>query len=148
MVVRFADVAQATFSPASGPKPGLVAGVGAAAVAAAAVIDPATVDDGPVICPFRLLTGLPCPGCGLTRSWAYLMHGHWSDGVAANPFGILTLLSVVAVVVAVSVALVRRRAVPDLGRFTRSRLVWAVLAGWVVFGVVRAVAVLAGVATV
>lgn len=145
MVARFADVAQATFSPVSGPRPGLLAGGGAAAIAVAAALDPAVVADGPVICPFRLLSGLPCPGCGLTRSWVYLMHGHWSDAVAANPFGILSLLSVVAVIVAVVVALVRRQPVPELGRFTRHRLVWVVLAGWVAFGVVRAVAVLTGV---
>lgn len=42
----------------------------------------------PTICWFRMTTGLPCPGCGLTRSVALLMHGHVGASLAMHPFGI------------------------------------------------------------
>ena len=69
----------------------LVATGAAVALGAAFAISPDHVEDGPVICPFRRLTGLPCPGCGLTRSWVYLAHGRWGDAFAAHPFGLVAV---------------------------------------------------------
>jgi hypothetical protein len=42
----------------------------------------------PTVCWFRLTTGLPCPGCGLTRAVALLLHGHVGASLAMHPFGI------------------------------------------------------------
>jgi hypothetical protein len=51
-------------------------------------------------CPFRMLTGLQCPGCGTARSLHQLLHGHPITAfelnplvIAAMPFLILLLLS-------------------------------------------------------
>lgn len=40
-----------------------------------------------LICPFRCLTGIPCPGCGMTRSFLALARGDWVDAVYFNLFG-------------------------------------------------------------
>jgi len=37
-------------------------------------------------CPFIALTGLPCPGCGMTRAMDALLHGDWSRAVAFHPY--------------------------------------------------------------
>jgi hypothetical protein len=42
--------------------------------------------DGPVLCPTRLLLGLPCPGCGLTRAFACLWGGDLEGAVHLHPF--------------------------------------------------------------
>jgi hypothetical protein len=41
----------------------------------------------PSTCPFYHLTGLPCPGCGLTRSFVCLAHGHWREAFSYHPLG-------------------------------------------------------------
>src|SRR5690606_26423686 len=86
----------------------LVAASGVVAVGAAFFFSPDHIEDGPVICPFRRLTGLPCPGCGLTRSWVYAAHGWWRESFLAHPFGLVLLLGVIALVVVVVRARVRR----------------------------------------
>lgn len=41
----------------------------------------------PSLCLFYHLTGLPCPGCGLTRSFVSLGHGHFAEALHWHPLG-------------------------------------------------------------
>lgn len=41
------------------------------------------------ICFFHTLTNLPCPGCGLTRSFVWLLHGDVVRSLTFNPFGLV-----------------------------------------------------------
>ena len=41
----------------------------------------------PPLCTLKRLTGLDCPGCGLTRSFVALGHGQWREAVRWNPAG-------------------------------------------------------------
>lgn len=43
-------------------------------------------------CPFRALTGLPCPLCGGTHACAALVQGDWAGAWAASPGALLLLL--------------------------------------------------------
>lgn len=40
-------------------------------------------------CLFLKLTGLPCPSCGLTTSFAHAAKLHFYDALLAQPFGLL-----------------------------------------------------------
>lgn len=40
----------------------------------------------PVFCPFEALTGIPCPGCGMTRAILNLVAGDIGGAAAYNPF--------------------------------------------------------------
>lgn len=51
-------------------------------------------DAGPVLCPFRALTGLDCPGCGMTRALGRLARGRVGPALDYN----LALVVVVPVV--------------------------------------------------
>lgn len=45
----------------------------------------------PQTCVFKNLTGLPCPGCGLTRSMSSAMHGDVVMSFTYHRLGLLTL---------------------------------------------------------
>jgi hypothetical protein len=53
---------------------GLLA-IGALPLAAGALVPPAAVLDGTPLCPFRALTGVPCPFCGASRAFVLFGHG-------------------------------------------------------------------------
>ncbi|GEM_PF-1487582 len=49
-----------------------------------------------IVCGFRRLTGLPCPGCGMTRGISALLKGDWRLAVHFNPFApIVCFISIV-----------------------------------------------------
>jgi len=50
-------------------------------------------DDGPTICPFALLTGLACPGCGMTRALAYLVRGDLGQAIDYHPLSLVLALA-------------------------------------------------------
>jgi hypothetical protein len=39
---------------------------------------------GLVLCPFRAVTGLPCPGCGMTRAFCSIGHGEFARAFGYN----------------------------------------------------------------
>lgn len=62
---------------------------------------------GPDLCPLHRVTGLPCPGCGVTRGLLHLSHGDVDLALGANPF--VLVLWPLLVALALSAALPRRR---------------------------------------
>ncbi|NNF65825.1 MAG: DUF2752 domain-containing protein [Acidimicrobiia bacterium] len=56
-------------------------------------------DDGLVLCPVRLCTGVACPGCGLTRATSRLLRGDLSSAFAFHPLVLFAVLEVVAALV-------------------------------------------------
>lgn len=47
-------------------------------------------------CPFRVLTGIPCPLCGMTSGTAWLLRGDWSAAWRSNPLSYPFLAVVLA----------------------------------------------------
>ncbi len=41
--------------------------------------------DLPTLCPYRLLTSRPCPGCGLTRAMVLAVHGDMTQARRSHP---------------------------------------------------------------
>ncbi len=46
----------------------------------------------PELCSFKRVTGIPCPGCGLSRSWVAALRGDLGASIAFHPLGWLVLL--------------------------------------------------------
>ena len=72
-------------------------GIAALLVAGATVLPVAMLRDSPVICPFRRVTGLPCPACGLTRSWQAAAHLRVTESLGYHPLGAATLVGAIVV---------------------------------------------------
>jgi hypothetical protein len=47
---------------------------------------------GVLVCWFEGATGLPCPGCGMTRSLSCAVRGMFSQSLSYHPFGIFILV--------------------------------------------------------
>src|SRR6185436_7921828 len=43
------------------------------------------------LCPFRLVTGFQCPGCGSTRALHQILHGHIAAAFMLNPLFVVSL---------------------------------------------------------
>lgn len=90
---------------------GAVGALSTAALAAVALGPLARVDPsrpGPVLCPFRLLTGLPCPFCGVTRSLMALGQGHVGLSLHLSPLGPIVLAAALVLLVVTGRARWRR----------------------------------------
>jgi len=48
-------------------------------------------------CPFKLTTGLPCPGCGITRASAAFLHGDVAASLYYHPLGVPLVLTAVVI---------------------------------------------------
>ncbi len=46
-----------------------------------------THQPSPLGCPFRFFTGIPCPGCGMTRSFLAIAQADFSNALSEHVFG-------------------------------------------------------------
>lgn len=88
-------------------------------------------------CTFEALTHVPCPGCGLTTSFAHMAHGHVLQSFGAHLMGPLLFLLTLAVALAAPWAV--RRGFPVTRvlehRATAAALAATLAAGMVTFAI-------------
>lgn len=53
----------------------------------------------PFVCPLRTVTGIPCPGCGMTRAVVAGVHGDILGSLRYNPAGLLVIALAILIVV-------------------------------------------------
>lgn len=94
--------------------------------------------EGPVeICVFKNLTNLPCPGCGMTRSFVYAGHLDWYNSFLMNPFGLILFFfwGWSALKDAVWLLFKKNLPFPPQNLWNRAKI-WFIV-GLVIFGVIR-----------
>ncbi|MBD3348649.1 MAG: DUF2752 domain-containing protein [Candidatus Eisenbacteria bacterium] len=74
------------------PLPRAAVAAGVVLVLLGLIAAAAATGGGPVVCPFRLVTGLPCPTCGMVRATRHVLNGEPADAWRTNPLDAATLL--------------------------------------------------------
>lgn len=67
------------------------------------------IESSQSICPFKLLTGLPCPGCGITKSIIFLYKGDLIRSFTYHIFGPLVILFCIVSVLVLSIEMITRK---------------------------------------
>ncbi|MUH01252.1 DUF2752 domain-containing protein [Scytonema sp. UIC 10036] len=62
-----------------------------------------------LVCPIRHFTGIPCPTCGMTRSFMAIARGDLERAISENVFGIILFSSFFIAVIHVAVELLLKR---------------------------------------
>ena len=93
------------------------------------------------VCGFKNLTGLPCPGCGLTHSFCALGKGQVTDAFGFNLLGPPLFLVLVLIWIRSACVLSNRIGAAQLldriaGRFN---VAWTFAIGFAVYGIARIV---------
>ncbi len=61
------------------------------------------------LCPLKMLTGFPCPGCGITKSVVYFYEGDIQKSLYYNIFGPLVIAFCITTIVVLSTELITKR---------------------------------------
>jgi hypothetical protein len=87
------------------------------------------------VCPFRLLTGLACPGCGSSRGVHALVHGDIVAAFKFNPLFVLSLPFLLYVLVRFTNAAIHGRQLK--GNRLDARYIWTIFGVVLFFWVFR-----------
>ncbi len=104
----------------------------------------ASVDSGAPTCLMRIVTGLPCPGCGMTRSWVHLAHGDVAAAFQYNLFGPVAMAMAAGIVVYTVVALLRRGRPERLLEVVNPKILLGLVGVWLAYSVIRIVSLSMG----
>jgi hypothetical protein len=61
------------------------------------------------ICPFKLLTGMPCPGCGITKSIVFFYQGELAKSLSYHLFGPLVVFISLFAIAVFLIELIKKR---------------------------------------
>lgn len=98
------------------------------------IFDPAKMSIFPV-CPLLALTGLACPGCGLTRGFHALFHGRWIEALDFNFLVPVWAVVFGYVLISLVVLAIRGKGLPLW--MTTPNFLWTFMIVLLVFGVLR-----------
>lgn len=90
-------------------------------------------------CPIRSLTGIPCPSCGMTRSFLALAKGNLAESISYHLFGplLFLILLIVAVHTGTELLIGRKLFPPYYKILYRLQLHWIGLASFLGYYLIR-----------
>lgn len=67
------------------------------------------LDTDQSLCPFKMLTGFPCPGCGITKSLVYFYEGDIYKSISYHIFGPLVIAFCLLTIVVLTTELITKK---------------------------------------
>ena len=61
------------------------------------------------LCPFKMATGFPCPGCGITKSLIFLYKGDLAKSLYNHVFGPLAVLACVLAIIVLTAEIATKK---------------------------------------
>lgn len=61
------------------------------------------------LCPFKMITGFPCPGCGITKSLVYFYEGHFYKSISYHILGPLVIVFCLIAIVLLTTELITKK---------------------------------------
>lgn len=68
-----------------------------------------TIETAQSFCPLKMLSGFPCPGCGITKSLVFFYEGDIEKSLYYHIFGPLVILFCIATIVVLSIELIAKK---------------------------------------
>lgn len=84
-------------------------------------------------CPFRMITGWLCPGCGITHMLIALIHLDFHTAYLENPFLLLTLPFVIGQIIYQRYLQLTKQVNPQWNQV----LLWLYVIALIIFGILR-----------
>ena len=88
---------------------GIIAAVLTIIVPYLIMISDSHVESSRSLCPFKMLTGMPCPGCGITKSIIFLYKGDLIKSLSYHIFGPFVILFCIATITLLTVELLTQK---------------------------------------
>jgi hypothetical protein len=61
------------------------------------------------LCPFKMVTGLPCPGCGITKSFVFIYEGNLFKSFHYHLFGPFAFIFSIIVIIVLSIEVITKK---------------------------------------
>ncbi|WP_223845521.1 DUF2752 domain-containing protein [Flavobacterium selenitireducens] len=88
------------------------------------------------LCPFKMLTGFPCPGCGITKSLVSLYDGNLIESLRYHIFGLPTAIFCVGLLILLPIEIATGKEYFNSIFYSR-RLGWAMAVSLIAYHLVR-----------
>ena len=92
-------------------------------------------------CPSKMITGVPCPVCGITRSIAYISRGRIIDGFQFHPLGpLFAALVIISIPISIRILIIpdpgkpddSKKEKPSTGRIYTTITIILILISWLI----------------
>ena len=90
------------------------------------------------LCPLKMLTGFPCPGCGVTKSLVYFYEGDLWRSLTFHLFGPFVMLFSLATIVVLTTELITKKEYFNAYLYNR-KMAYFLAAILVVYHIIRVV---------